>query len=152
MRNFLGGELYKLMSEDWNEGSHEFDTPRFNLLWLGDDTGEELFFGLWRAIGLFSISNIIKNNAFNVTRFSNEELDSDITEQARETAATSKASSAYSQGIKMLNESQAYIEEKSDDYPEFEINTQEKPTTFEYLRVPANKPNLKHGFGLHFIK
>ena len=142
MRTFLGGVLYKLMDEDFDAGA--FQEERFVKLWQGDDTGEELFFGLYRAIGLFSISNLIKNNTFNVTRFANSELVSEIEEQARETAATSKASQAYSQGIKMLAEAERYLEENKDLYPEFEINLAElQPTTFKYIRVPPNKPNLK---------
>ena len=133
------------MAEDWDGTT--FATERFAKLWDGDEDGEAFFLGLWRAIGLFSISNIIKNNTFNVTRFSNEELDSDITEQARETAATSKASQAYSQGIKMLDEAADYMRENIGDYPEWEEPLQaDSPKTFEYLRVPANKNNLKYGF------
>ena len=144
MRNFLGGELYKLMAEDW-DGTN-FLEPRFVSLWEGDESGEEIYFGLWRAIGFFSISNIIKNNSFNVTRYSNSEMDSDIEEQARETAATSSASVSYSQGIKMMNEAQDYLEENASDYPEYQVNLEEKPSTFEYLRVPPNRKNLKNGF------
>ena len=142
MRSFLGGELYKLMADNWD--GTVFPLERFEKLWLGDDSGDVIYLGLWRAIGLFSISGIIKNNSFNVTRFSNEELDSDITEQARETAATSKASQAYSQGIKMLQEVTDYMADNSALYPEWEEQITDKPTTFEYLRVPPNKPNLKN--------
>ena len=143
MRDFLGGELYKLMAEDW-DGTN-FATERFAKLWEGDDSGEEFYLGLWRAIGLFSISNIIKNNSFNVTRYANEELDSEIAEQARETAATATASGAYSQGIKMLNEAQNYLEDNASIYPEYSPNLEDKPTTFEYLRVNPNRKNLKYG-------
>jgi len=60
MRTFLGGELYKLMIEDWDGTA--FVDPLFIKLWEGDDTGDEFFFGLKQPIGLFSISNITKNN------------------------------------------------------------------------------------------
>lgn len=143
MRDFLGGELYKLMIEDWDGSA--FVTERFIKLWNGDDDGDELYLGLWRAIGLFSISKIIKNNAFNVTRFSNSELDSDIEEQVARAAATSHASRAYSQGIKMLDEMAEYMAD-SDAYPEWEEPLQaDSPKTFSYLKVQPNKPNLKHG-------
>lgn len=147
MRTFLGAELYKLMAEDWDEGAHEFQTTRFVTLWDGDDSGEVYFFGLWRPIGLFSISEIIRNNSFNVTRYSNTELDGDIEEPVQATAATAKASAAYSQGIKLLEEVREYMTENSDLYPEWDepINPP-RPSTFRYYRVPPNKPNLKHGF------
>lgn len=142
MRTFLGGELYKLMSDNWDGAA--FPEARFNTLWLGDDSGEELFLGLWRAIAAFSVSTIIKNNAFNVTRFSNSNLSSEIEDHAEQTAAFSKASETKSQGIKILNEVDAFLRD-SDLYPEWEIPaSSEAPSTFEYIRV--HNKNTYHGF------
>jgi len=133
MRNFLGGKLYKLMIEDFTDPN--FTDPLFTALWFGDDSGEEMFFGLWRAIGLFAISNIIKNNAFNVTRFSNSELDSDIEEKATQTAQTAKASQAYSQGMKFLAEAKLYLYANQVDYPDWIPQTKNKPSSFSYMKV-----------------
>ena len=136
MRSFLGGELYKLMYDNW-DGS-EFAEERFQKLWLGDDTGDILFFGLWRAIGAYAIANIIKNNAFNVTRYSNSDLDTDIESHAEQTAYFTKASQAKSQGIKMQAEANEYLL-ASDEYPEWSTPAgKEQPTTFEYIRVRNN--------------
>ena len=41
MRSFLGGELYKLMAEDWDGTT--FATERFAKLWDGDEDGEAFF-------------------------------------------------------------------------------------------------------------
>jgi len=150
MRTFLGGELYKLMIEDWDGTA--FVDPLFVKLWEGDDTGDEFFFGLKQPIGLFSISNITKNNQFNVTRYSNSELDSEIEEQARETAATSSASAAYSRGIKLLEETEEYLIINESDYPTWiDPATVDSPTTFEYIRVPPNRKNLKNNTGFPFV-
>jgi len=145
MRDFLGGELYKTIIDDWNGTG--FDTPRLESLWYGDETGQEIYFGLWRSIALFAIAKIIKNNSFNVTRFSNSNLSSDIEEPAVLNAQASKASQAESQAIKYLNETREYLIDNKTVYPEWDQYTtpENNPVTMKYLKVHPRSKNLKYG-------
>lgn len=144
MRDFLGGELFKLLLEDWNGSS--FDSPRFEALFYGDDSGEEIFFGYWRALGLFSIAKIIKNNSFNVTRYSNSNLSAEIEEPAVITAQASKASQAESQALRYQEETRLFLEANRTDYPEFNYLEIQKKTSFNYIKVNPKRKSLKNGF------
>ena len=143
LSNFLGEELYLLLVDDWNGTG--FDTPKFNLLWNGEDydnSGKIIrYHGLQPAISLYSYSRMLDNLQLNVTRsgavtFTDEE--SEPTEQAQ---IATKVKSAKGQALVYLARADKYLQAKKSDFPQYQTKETDviNKTSLTFFKVGSGE-------------
>ena len=123
IRKFLGDELYLKMVIEYNTTTQVFSTQRYINLWEGVDYTSggitKRVHGLKVAHIYYCLSRIIDNNAFNVTRFGNKDLQDGSSISASIGVIKSKASAARSTALLYQNEVKTYLEVNGSTYTEW---------------------------------
>lgn len=122
VRKFLGDELYLKMVVEYGV-TGAFTTQRYIDLWEGVDytisSVQKRLHGLKVAHIYYTLSRIINDNAFNVTRFGNKDLQDGSSVSSTIGVTQSKANAARSSGLLYQNEAQTYLEAYSSTYTEW---------------------------------
>jgi hypothetical protein len=149
MLQFVGGELYLLMMDDYTEGTDSFSNILYENLWFGIDYTYQnktvRFHGLKPGIVLYAYARMLDNLQLNVTRAGvNTFVDADVSEATTQAQIATKVKSARSQALVYISQAYKYLTENKSDYPTFasDGNGIVNKKSFQSFKVGAGSDDL----------
>ena len=133
MTQFLGGELYLLMLNDYDDVSDSFSNPDYETLWFGEDyeykNKTQRFNGLKPAITLYAYARMLDTIQLNVTRAGVVTFTEDtVSDPAAQAQIVTKVKSARSEALVYLSRADKYLRAFPDKYPEYKTKDSDIPS------------------------
>lgn len=137
IRDFIGGKLYRLLQNDFNEVSKTFTEARLTELWYGTEYDGYIFNGLQVAAIYFAYARFINQQQTEVTRWGVQSLTGEESEDISNAQVRIKGRDAQQVALRYQNDAKKFLDARKAIYPEYQehCKPQGKTTSFNFFKV-----------------